>query len=109
MYIKTSNCKKNKASIFNLTAQYFEKYSSPGQQLTHRGWHRVNRQEELLEKGEEVGDGRAERLSAAGDRRQAAIPITSDIDGTHVSIFKSSQLEGSFVGDLLYRCYGCIY
>ena len=33
----------------------------------------------------------------------------SDIDGTHVSIFKHSQLEGSFVRDLLYRCYRCIY
>ena len=75
MYIKTSNHKKNKESIFNLTAQYFENYSSPVQQLAHRGWHRGNRQEELLEKGEEVGGGKAERLSAMGDRRQAAIPI----------------------------------
>ena len=33
----------------------------------------------------------------------------SDIYGTHVSIFRSSQLEGSFVRDLLYRCYGCLY
>ena len=27
----------------------------------------------------------------------------SDADGTHVLIFESSQLEGSYVGDLLYR------
>ena len=33
----------------------------------------------------------------------------SDIDGTYVSIFKSSQLEGLFVRDLLYRCYRCLY
>ena len=25
-----------------------------------------------------------------------------DIDGTHVCIFENSQLEGSYVGDLLY-------
>lgn len=40
----------------------------------NRGWHRVNRQEELLTgEGGEVGDGRAEGSSATGDRRQAAI------------------------------------
>lgn len=40
----------------------------------NRGWHRVNRQEELLTgEGGEEGDGRAEGSSATGDRRQAAI------------------------------------
>ena len=38
---------KNKEDIFNLTVEYFEKYSSTVQQLAHRGWHRVTRQEEL--------------------------------------------------------------
>ena len=38
---------KNKGDIFNLTVEYFEKYSSTVQQLAHRGWHRVTRQEEL--------------------------------------------------------------
>ena len=45
----------------NLTVQYLEKHSI--QQLAYRGWHRVNRQEDLLAGGgEEVGEGRAEGL-----------------------------------------------
>ena len=54
-----------------------------------------------LEKGEDVGDGRAERSLAIGDGGQVAISLTPDVNGTHVRIFKSSQLEGSYVGDLL--------
>ena len=42
---------KNKENIFNLTVQYLEKYSSTVQQLAYRGWHRVNRQEELMTGG----------------------------------------------------------
>ena len=49
-----------------------------------------------------MGDGRAEGSSAIGDVGQAAISLTPDLDGTHVHIFESSQLEGSYVGDLLY-------
>ena len=49
-----------------------------------------------------MGDGRAEGSSATGDRGRAAISLTPDIDGTHVRIFESSQLEGSYAGDLLY-------
>ena len=37
-----------------------------------------------------------------GDGGQAAILLTPDIDGMHVCIFESSQLEGSHVGDLMY-------
>ena len=66
-----------------------------------------------------MGDGRAEGSSATGDRGQAAISLTPDVDGTgsgslldsilsnllnkrsHVHTFESSQLEGSYVGDLL--------
>ena len=50
-----------------------------------------------------MGDGRAEELSATGDKGQAAISIslTPDVDGTHVRIFESPQLEGPCVGDLL--------
>ena len=54
-----------------------------------------------LEEGEEVGDGSAEGSSAIGDGGQAAVSLTPDVDGTHVCIFESSQLEGSYVGDLL--------
>ena len=43
-----------------------------------------------------MGDGRAERSSAIGDRGQAASSLTPDIDGMNSCIFKSSQL-GRFV------------
>ena len=50
-----------------------------------------------------MGDGRAEGSSAIGDRGQDAISLMPDDDGTlHVHIFESSQLEGSYVGGLLY-------
>ena len=49
-----------------------------------------------------MGDGGAEGPSAIEGRQQAAISLTSDTDGTHVRIFESSQLERSYVGDLLY-------
>ena len=46
-----------------------------------------------------MGDGRTEGSSAVGDGGRAAVSLTPDIDGTHVHIFESSQLEGSYVGD----------
>ena len=49
-----------------------------------------------------MGDGRAEGSSAIGDRGQAAVSLMPDVDGMHVHIFESSQLEGLCVGDLLY-------
>ena len=48
-----------------------------------------------------MGDGRAAGSSAIGDGGQAAISLTPDVDGAHVHIFESSQLEGSYVADLL--------
>ena len=48
-----------------------------------------------------MGDGRTEGSSAIGDGGQAAISLMPDVDGTHVCIFESSQLEGSCVGDFL--------
>ena len=53
-----------------------------------------------LEEGEK--DGRAEGSSAVGDGGQAAVSLMPDINGTHVRIFESSQLEGLYVGHLLY-------
>ena len=47
-------------------------------------------------------DGRAEGSSAIGDRRQAVISFTPDVDGMHICIFGNTQLEGSYVGHLLY-------
>ena len=49
-----------------------------------------------------MGDGRAEGLSAIQDGGQAAMSLTPDIDGMHVHIFASLQLESSYVGGLLY-------
>ena len=48
-----------------------------------------------------MGDDRADGLSAIGDRGQAAMSLTPDIDGMHVHIFESLQLASSYVGDLL--------
>ena len=48
----------------------------------------------------EVGDGRAEGLSAT-DGGQPAISLQPDGDGMHICIFESSQLEGSYVRVLL--------
>ena len=61
----------------------------------------MDRQEEALME-EEVGDGRAEGFSATGDGGQAAMSLTPDAHRTHVRIFESSQLEGSYVGDLVH-------
>ena len=49
-----------------------------------------------------MGGGRAEGSSAIGDGGQASVSFMHDIDGRHICIFESSQLEGSYVGDLLY-------
>ena len=49
-----------------------------------------------------MGDGRAEESSAIGDGGQAAISLTPYVDRKHVHIFESVELEGSYVGDLLY-------
>ena len=40
-------------------------------------------------------DGTAEGSSATGARRQAAVSLMPDVDGMHLHIFESSQLEGS--------------
>ena len=50
-----------------------------------------------------MGDGRAEGSSAIGDGGQAAVSLMPDVSGTHVRIFESSQVEGSYVGDLPYN------
>jgi len=41
-------------------------------------------------------------MSATGDGGQAAISLIPDTDGMHICIFEGSQLEGSYVGGLLY-------
>ena len=84
--------------------QCLEKYSSTvsiqGLALSKKSYR--------LEEGVEMGDGKIEGLSAIGGGGQAVIPLTPDIDGMHVHIFESSQLEGSYVRDLLYLTFvGC--
>ena len=49
-------------------------------------------------KGEEVGDGRAEGLSAKGGGGQAAISLITNIDGTHVRIFEVHTLKATCRG-----------
>ena len=86
--------------LFNLTVQYLEmQYHS---WYTGDGIEWTGKKSDCLEEGEEVGDGRAEGPSATGDGGQAAMSLTPDIDGMHVHIFASLQLESSYVGDLLY-------
>ena len=48
-----------------------------------------------------MGDCRAEGSSAKGDKGQAAVSLMPDVDGMHVCIFESSQLEDLYVGELL--------
>ena len=55
-----------------------------------------------MEEGEQVGDGRAAGSSATEDRGQVAHSLTPDMDGMFTCICESSQLEGWYVGDLLY-------
>ena len=47
------------------------------------------------------GDSRTEGSTATGDGGQAATSLMSDVDGTHIRIFESSQLACSYVGSLL--------
>ena len=52
---------------------------------TGTGTERTGKESVGLEKGEEVGDGRAEGCSAAGDGQQAALSLTPDTDITFTS------------------------
>ena len=62
----------------------------------------MNRQEELLvEKGDGMGEGRAEGSSATGGGGRDAMSLEPDVEGTHVHIFESLQLGGFYVGNLL--------
>ena len=49
-----------------------------------------------------MGDGRVEGSSAIEDEGQTAVSLMPYDDGTQICIFESSQLEGSYVGDLLH-------
>ena len=45
-----------------------------------------------MEKGDAMGEGRAEGSSATGDGGRDAMSLEPDADGTHVHIFESLQL-----------------
>ena len=47
-------------------------------------------------------DGRAEGSSEIGDGGQAAMSLMPDADGMHARLLERSQLEGLYVGDLVY-------
>ena len=47
-----------------------------------------------------MGDGRAEGLSATGDRGQAAASLMPDADGMHVCSSESLKPEGFYERDL---------
>ena len=49
-----------------------------------------------------MGDNRAEGSWEIGGGGQAIISLMPEIDATHAHIFEISQLEGSYIGDLLY-------
>ena len=44
-----------------------------------------------------------------GDGEQAAILLTSDVDGMYIFTFESLKLEGSYVGYLLYSLEKCAF
>ena len=67
--------------------------------LTGPGVKWTGKKSYQVEDEEKVEDGRDERLSAIGDGGQAAISLTSDVDGTHIHIFEGLQLESSHVGN----------
>ena len=53
----------------------------------------MNREEELLNGVEEIGDGTAEGLSAIGSTGQATISFMPDVDGTGSGFFMDSVLS----------------
>ena len=61
--------------------QYLVRYSSTVQLLTHGLALSEQARRVLTGGGREVGDGRAEGMSAIGASEQAAISLTDDIDG----------------------------
>ena len=72
---------QNTENIF--IVQYLDQYSSPIQYCwnTGAGIEWTDKMSYWLEEGEEVGDGRAEGSSAAGDGGQAAALLMPDVDG----------------------------
>ena len=69
----------------NLVVQYLEKYSSTVQQLVYRGWHQVNRQEELLTEEGEGGDRWQSWRIASNRRRRGSCNYTHAWHGKNLT------------------------
>ena len=63
----------------------------------------MKRPEDLLVGKRGGGRRGAEGWSATGDGGPAARSGAPGVDGARVRVFQSSQLKGSYVGDLLYH------
>ena len=77
------------------------------QQLASRGWHQVNRQEEVLtgwgERRWDMVELKDHQQQEMEGRLQVRLALTHETgQQTRVCIFESSHLEGSYIGDLLY-------
>ena len=63
----------------------------------------MNKQSGLLtEKGEELEGCRAKETSVIGNEGKTAMSFMTGMDRMPVCIFESSQLEGLYIGDILY-------
>ena len=89
MGLITAPCTVSQTSIHSSSGTLSDQLASNEQ--TRRVW---------LEEGEEVRDGWTEGSSAIGDRGQAAILLTSDVDGTRSYLWKFT-IEGSHIEDLV--------
>ena len=89
MVLITASCTMSQTSIHSSSGTLSDQLTSNEQ--TRRVW---------LEEGEEVRDGWTEGSSAIGDRGQAAILLTSDVDGTRSYLWKFT-IEGSHIEDLV--------
>ena len=71
--------------FFNLTVVQYSWHTGTGIEWTGKKSY-------WLDEEDEVGDGRAEGSSTIGGGGEAAIPLTPDVDQTHVHMFESSQI-----------------
>ena len=92
-----------KQSIFTLTVQHLEKYSSPARQLARRGWPWASRQE----KSPPGGRGAGGRCWSCRGRRGLSCPAThADVSQVHICAFGSLHADGLNVRDWLYLSSG---
>lgn len=95
--IKTTLKILQESALINTVFQYNSWHTGPGTESTDKKSHG-------LEAGEEVGNGGAEAPPAeeTEGEQDSVLSFTPHADGTHVRIFESLQLTGSWVRDELY-------